>query len=85
MEAANLYGWLYAGGIADKFKSHGYCSTPEASLWVTASYSCTNQGDTRGTMHPNHKGHEIIKQSVLQKVIPVLFPKVNTIVTPQIK
>jgi lysophospholipase L1-like esterase len=73
IEVANELGWIYAGGIADKFKNHGYCSTPEETYWITASYSCTNQGDTRGTMHPNQKGHSLIKNAVIEKARPLLF------------
>ncbi|MEO7923243.1 MAG: SGNH/GDSL hydrolase family protein [Chitinophagaceae bacterium] len=79
IEAASKHGWLYAGGIADKFKNHGYCSTPDQTYWITASYSCTNEGDTRGTMHPNQKGHAIIKTSVLEKIIPLLFSAIERV------
>ena len=83
IEAASQFNWLYAGGIADKFKNHGYCSNADQSYWIQASYSCVNQGDTKGTMHPNPKGQAVIRQSILEKLTPVLFPKVNWLDTTQ--
>ncbi|MBK9103298.1 MAG: hypothetical protein IPL92_01680 [Saprospiraceae bacterium] len=74
IQIAQKLGWLYAGGIADKFRNHGYCSAEDGSYWIKASYSCTNQGDTRGTMHPNQKGHAVVKNAVLEKVMPIFFP-----------
>jgi PKD repeat protein len=31
--AADKYGWTYVGGVADKFRTHGYCA-PEKERWV---------------------------------------------------
>ena len=77
MSVAAELGWLYAGDIAEAFKGHGYCSTPEETYWITATYSCNNQGDTRGTMHPNAKGHELIRRSVVKEITKNLLPIIN--------
>jgi PKD repeat protein len=31
--AADKYGWIYVGGVSDKFRTHGYCA-PENERWV---------------------------------------------------
>lgn len=56
-QAANRNGWIFIDGIAAGFSGHGYCS--DDSFYVLAEDSCKVQGDFRGTMHPNTKGHQV--------------------------
>jgi lysophospholipase L1-like esterase len=60
---AKSHNWIYVGGIADEFQGHGYCMGKER-FFVTAEESLVTQGDTEGTMHPNHKGHAVIARMV---------------------
>jgi hypothetical protein len=73
--AADAHGWRRVGGIGAAFANpgqygHGYCATHTGSSpqsWIrTATESKTKQGpnssalDTKGTMHPNERGHMAI-------------------------
>jgi hypothetical protein len=74
-DAATQFGWLQPKGIAQDFMFHGYCSDDNQNYWISATYSCQYQADFRGLMHPNQKGHAVIKNKVLEKISPVLFNK----------
>ncbi|MCA9972174.1 MAG: hypothetical protein KC425_18255 [Anaerolineales bacterium] len=54
--AAQKYGWVMVRGVDDAFAGHGLCA--EDAYFISAEESCKTQGDFRGTMHPNQKGHE---------------------------
>ena len=60
------FGWTYVGGINGAFKGHGYCTPKGTSYFVKAEESCKNQGDLKGTAHPNSLGHLAIKNQVLR-------------------
>lgn len=54
--AAARHGWRHVTGVAEDFRTHGYCSS---SGWVTQlSESQFQQGDINGTLHPNRTGHD---------------------------
>ena len=55
---AEEFGWHYVD-VADEFQGHGYCSSDDSTFWVRAEESCRRQGDFRGTMHPNYRGHAV--------------------------
>lgn len=54
--------WNYVGGIARKFRGHGYCADKHWFNQVHESQGI--QGDTDGTMHPNHEGSVAIGQQL---------------------
>lgn len=59
---ARTLGWIYVDGIADPFRGHGYCA---ADPWiVTYPESWAQQGDDRGTLHPNRQGHRLIANRI---------------------
>lgn len=47
-------GWTPIGGIADAFRTHGYCAADHWIVQLTESLAI--QGDPLGTMHPNYAG-----------------------------
>lgn len=55
-------GWIYIGGIDDRFKAHGYCS--KDSYFIGATESCKAQYDINGIMHPNKKGTKVIAEQI---------------------
>jgi len=57
-DVANTNHWHFIGTLSRKFEKHGYCSNDP--YYVKAKYSCKNQGDFNGTMHPNIKGTRVI-------------------------
>jgi PKD repeat protein len=65
-DTANTQGWIFASGIAEKFRTHGYC-TPDNFRWFrTMEDSRVIQKDLSGTLHPNVHGHQIAyKESVV--------------------
>ena len=63
---AHALGWIYVDGIADPFHGHGYCA---ADHWfVTYPESWAQQGDDRGTLHPNRQGHRLIAGRISEVV-----------------
>lgn len=60
-------GWFYIGGIAKEFRGHGYCTGD--SYFVFAEESLAQQGDTRGSVHPNQKGVEKIARHVRDETL----------------
>jgi lysophospholipase L1-like esterase len=68
--AADAYGWLYAGGIADAFREHGY---PSANRWfVTFGESGDRQGGWEGALHPSTTGHGQIAGLLLKYMSPAI-------------
>ena len=63
------FGWAYVGGIDNAFKGHGYCTGSKTRYFVKAEESCKNQGDLKGTAHPNSKGHWAIRKQVLEVLL----------------
>jgi len=84
--AANLHSWVYVGGIASKFAGRGYCSGKNR-LFIQAEESMLIQGDTKGTMHPNGRGHDIIAEELAKALRKGLRIKttVPTQPTPKFK
>jgi hypothetical protein len=63
--ASNAFGWKYIGGIADAFRTHGYCAT--AQKWMeTYDESKRDEGPGKvdGTMHPNDFGYQAIGEYI---------------------
>lgn len=59
--AARAHGWARADGIADAFRTHGYCAgvglQDDGESWVVRlGQSRASQGDLNGTGHPNLLG-----------------------------
>ena len=77
-ETAIKYNWNFIDGIANAFKGHGYCANN--SYYIHARESCLTQGNIKGTMHPNIKGHEIVGKKIYEILKKVLLPfkKPNT-------
>lgn len=63
-EAAEEYDWTFVDGIAEGFRGHGYCRSRNERYFVTASESCTRQGDFNGIMHPNQSGHRVYRDQI---------------------
>lgn len=63
------FGWTYVGGIDRAFKGHGYCTSRGTRYFVKAEESCKNQGDLKGTAHPNSLGHLAIRNQVLKVLL----------------
>lgn len=60
--AAAESGWHLVGGVADRYREHGYCA--QGQEWVTdlrrsaEGLGGTLKGRFLGTLHPNRQGHE---------------------------
>lgn len=67
-KAAKDHKWTFITGIVDGFEGHGYCSGEDNSFFVFAEDSCKHQGDFDGTMHPNHKGHQVIADIIAKRL-----------------
>jgi lysophospholipase L1-like esterase len=77
-EAANNHKWTFITKISEGFESHGYCSGEDNSFFVFAEDSCKQQGDFDGTMHPNHKGHQVIAEIIANRLNrSVINPKIG--------
>jgi hypothetical protein len=61
--------WHYVGGIADQFLTHGYCvgygDTPTSSWFRTLTESVMMQFNWEGSGHPNHHGHLVFKNALV--------------------
>jgi lysophospholipase L1-like esterase len=56
--AADKHGWTFIDGVVEGFRGRGYCESDER-YFVTLSESRRSQGNIKGTMHPNRKGHRV--------------------------
>lgn len=56
--AANDHNWTFVDGVVNGFRGRGYCESDDR-YFVTLSESRRSQGNIKGTMHPNRKGHRI--------------------------
>ncbi|MDL5363360.1 SGNH/GDSL hydrolase family protein [Halalkalicoccus sp. NIPERK01] len=61
--AAKRHGWTFVDGIAEDFTGHGYCRGDE-KYFVTYSESTENQGNIKGTLHPNENGHRVYADQI---------------------
>lgn len=56
VNAGQTQGWDVVGGIAEQFRTHGYCA---ADPWIVSlAESVQNQHDEFGAFHPNKAGQE---------------------------
>jgi len=62
--------WHYVGGIAEAFRTHGYC-TEGSGYVVQIEESLLVQQDTAGTAHPNQLGHEIYRDALVEALTTV--------------
>ena len=72
-EIAADFGWVYVDGIVEDFEGKGYCLPSHESLYVTASRSLAIQGDIKGTLHPNERGHKLTAERIKEKVLRFSF------------
>ena len=78
--AATRHGWHYVDGISAGFAGHGYCvganDSDHPDRFVrTAAMASVYQGPdarekTKGTLHPNERGHRVYRDRILDKVRP---------------
>lgn len=65
--AAELHQWIYVGGIASEFRTHGYCA--DDKRWArTFNDSWKVQGDQFGTAHPNAEGHAAYAKRLVEEL-----------------
>lgn len=70
--AAEENGWVFVGGIAEQFRTHGYCADDH---WVVrAEESHCRQGNFDGTLHPNAEGHEVYRSQLVLQMGPRVAP-----------
>jgi hypothetical protein len=63
-------GWKFVGGVAERFRGHGYCASD--SWIVHHEVSVAQQGNRTGTMHPNRKGQNAYAEVLLEQLRPDL-------------
>lgn len=73
--AAQAYGWVYVGGIADAFQKHGYCASRGQAWVVKAPESLEKQGDIAGTAHPDLNGQAVYREKIYQAVVDANPPR----------
>ena len=60
--------WNYVEDLSVPFEPHAYCaSVPWFNQWLD---SWTNQGNEKGTAHPNRAGHDAFAKLLLRSVVP---------------
>lgn len=85
--AADRHGWTYVGGIADAFRTHGYCSSPGpgdgiGDAWVVKAPESLNlQGDILGTAHPDRTGQGVYADRIYDEIIRVNPPRTRATAT----
>jgi hypothetical protein len=69
--AASKGGWNTVDGVANGFRTHGYCANDR---WVRQLRdSLAMQGNMNGPLHPNEAGHLFTSQLVLAKMLEDLY------------
>jgi hypothetical protein len=63
--------WRRVTGLSNAFKKHGYCAQEKYYRW--AEDSCDQQGDFRGTLHPNEAGSDAISR-ILEQELRLVMP-----------
>lgn len=87
--AADLHGWRYVGGIADAFRTHGYCASPlvgdlSGRAWVVkAPEAIFTQGDVAGTAHPDLDGQAVYRDAIYTTVLEANPPRTRATATTQ--
>lgn len=79
-QAAKAYGWNYVGGITKAFAGHSYCASHSYFRHFEGSYQL--EGSKEGTLHPNHRGHQVIGEHLLHAIVlPRQFPTKRVTIT----
>jgi hypothetical protein len=80
--AAADHGWHLVGGIAEAFHGHGYCAQDNWIRTATESERLqgpNDKGKTLGTLHPTAQGHRVIRDRLLDTILPRLYATPPTI------
>lgn len=73
LKAAAAHGWTLVWGAAQRFRTHGYCST---SPWIVGLVeSLRNQHSRYGTLHANVRGHRETANLVLARLRRAGIPR----------
>lgn len=74
--AADKWDWIYVGGIASAFRTHGYCADKDQRWARTTTDSLHFQRDILGTAHPNQGGHAWYATRLIEAM------QTNGVITP---
>jgi hypothetical protein len=73
LKGAAAHGWTLVWGAAQRFHTHGYCST---SPWIVGLVeSFRNQHSRYGTLHANVRGHRETANLVLARLRRAGIPR----------
>jgi hypothetical protein len=64
--AAEANGWTFVPGVADAFRTHGYCADDHWVIHYEESKS--RQVNHDGSLHPNAAGHALMKQLLFARI-----------------
>ena len=71
--AASRHGWRLVSGVAQRFRTHGYCAG--ADSWIIGLFeSLERQHDHNGTLHANPKGNAETAKLALPVLRRELYP-----------
>lgn len=73
-EQSKILGWNLVGGIAEAFRTHGYCSKDPYIRTVDESLEV--QGAGFGAFHPTYAGHQVVADLAWPKIKGHLEKKV---------
>ena len=62
-KSSRLLGWGHVDGVYEAFRTHGY--TADDSFFNSLAESLSQQGDIKGTIHPNGEGQAVIGDLLL--------------------
>ncbi len=71
---ATANGWTYVGGIAARFRGHGYCANDDDRWVVTIGDSISEQFDANGPVHPNEEGHLVFANGLARAAARIVLP-----------
>ena len=72
-QQASAHGWTFVGGIADAFRTHGYCSS---SNWVVKlEESAIQQAGFSGVVHPNLAGQQAYAAKIEAALVRAFYPQ----------
>jgi hypothetical protein len=85
LAAANAHAWVHVGGIADAFRTHGYCAYDLISpSWVVAiGESILWQGNESGTAHPNAAGQDFYADRIHTELVRANPPRTTASATTE--
>ena len=76
-KSSRLLGWGHVDGVYEAFRTHGY--TADDSFFNSLAESLSQQGDIKGTIHPNGEGQAVIGNLLLadlrRPVAHIVFPR----------